>query len=166
MLYFDIWGYYVARGQIYLQIINLWVHLYLYHKSRTSWSKILNFVNGDDRSRLMTCWLAPQVIRTIKNQGAGKLRAKQTGTDSGTRPTLVRPSVTSFIRKLYPRVSHSIGRKGAGKWRRRRMGISSEISWRRSDIFVLKHESSIFRSIVQLWMWFFKSQASSPWDKQ
>ena len=34
------------------------------------------------------------------------------------------------------------------------------------DIFVLKHESSIFRSFIQPCMWFWKCQASSPEAKQ
>ena len=37
----------------------------------------------------------------------------------------------------------------------------------RAGIFSLKHESSIFRSFLQPCnMWFWKCQASSPWDKQ
>ena len=32
-----------------------------------------------------------------------------------------------------------------------------------SDILSLKHESSIFRSFIQPWMWVQKCQASSPW---
>ena len=35
-----------------------------------------------------------------------------------------------------------------------------------AGIFSLKHESSIFRSFIQPCMWFWKCQASSPWDKQ
>ena len=35
-----------------------------------------------------------------------------------------------------------------------------------AGIFSLKHESSIFRSFIQPSMWFWKCQASSPWDKQ
>ena len=33
-----------------------------------------------------------------------------------------------------------------------------------SDIFDLKHESSIFRSFIQPFMWFWKCQAGSSWD--
>ena len=35
-----------------------------------------------------------------------------------------------------------------------------------AGIFSLKHESSIFKSFIQPYMWFWKCQARSPWDKQ
>ena len=38
--------------------------------------------------------------------------------------------------------------------------------WCLPDIFVLKHESSIFRSFIQPCVWIWKSQASSPEAKQ
>ena len=44
--------------------------------------------------------------------------------------------------------------------------IERTIDNSKADIFVLKHESSIFRSFIQPCMWFWKCQASSPEAKQ
>ena len=49
----------------------------------------------------------------------------------------------------------------------RRVEESGDVAVRlQADIFVLKHESSIFRSFILPCMWFWKCQTSSPWDKQ